>query len=184
MKISNDYENFRKMVDLSLSDRYDKGSDDISYVKRALLTEQPIVFYNKCKMYFDKSSLPPTCTDVTDLSGKCVVYGIYCNGKFYIGSTTDFGERMTTHIRDSRKNKKGQQLYSDMVKKGECLSFVFRIADNVKIMKEIEHLIISRCKEYSIEKACDFNKDMVRFINESFEDSREYEQKYCYNIID
>ncbi len=184
MKISTDYIEFRKLSEISLITLYNLPIENMPWVKRPSLSEQPIVFYNKCKMYFDNSSLPPYCVDVTDVSNKNVLYGIFCNNKFYVGSTTDFGERMATHIKNTRKDKSLQQLYSDMIKNGEAVSFIFAIFEDEKMLKDAEHMLIKECKKYSIKKACNFDEKAEKFINESIEDTKEYAQKYCYNIID
>ena len=183
MEITENYENFRKVAEIPLTVLYNILSENSPRIKRPILSEQPIAFYNKCKMYFDKSSLPPSCADVTDLCNKCVVYGIYCNDKFYVGSTTDFGERMATHIKDTRKNRELQQLYSDMVKAGECISFVFCITESEETLSQAEHTVIKECKNYSVRKACNFDENAIKFITESIGDTKEYAQKYCYNIM-
>lgn len=182
MKISKDYQDFRKSVRERIEALYNLRQENISWVKRVVLSKQPIVFYNKCKMFFDESSLPPSCSDVTDLSNKYVLYGIYCNNKFYIGSTGDFGERMTTHIRDSRKDKGLQRLYTDMAKTGECVSFVFGVLDNEKNLKDAEHTVIKECKDYSVKRDCKFDDRKVKFVSESLSDMKKCGQKYCYNI--
>lgn len=183
MEIQDYYYDFRKRVDLILSLQYNLPQGNLSWVKSAKITQQPIAFFNDCNIYFDESSLPPICSNVTDLSNKYILYGIFCNGKFYIGKTKDFGERMSTHIKDSRNNTSSQQLYKDMLKNGECLTFIFGIADDVNTFDSMEHTIINECKKYSVELECNFDKQKIKFINESIEDTKEYALKYCYNII-
>lgn len=184
MEITSSYIEFRKLAEIQLVALYNPPQENVPWIKRAVLTEQPIAFYNKCKMYFDKSSLPLSCVDVTDLSNKYVLYGIYCNDKFYVGSTTDFGERMATHVKDTKKDNGMRQLYSDMTKTGECISFVFAVFGDEESLRNAEHTIIKECKSYSIKKACNFEVCAIRFINESIDDTKEYSQKYCYNIMD
>lgn len=176
------YEKFRKKAEISLM----LTCDDILIentpcIKRPIL--EPRYCTNKCKMYFDDSSLPPSCADITDLSNKCVIYGIYCKDKFYIGSTTDFGDRMMTHVKDSRKIKQSQKLYSNMMN-NECISFVIGIVKDETTLRQVEHTIIKECKDYSIARACNFNDDEIKFIKESTNDSKRYAKKYCYNISD
>jgi hypothetical protein len=113
------------------------------------------------------------------------IYGIYCNGKFYIGKTSDFGERLSTHIKDSRSDKKtSQQLYKDMVECGECLVFIFCIVEDKETFDRLEHEIIKECKEFSIGLSCNFDQQKIKFITESIDDTKEYSLNYCYNIID
>lgn len=181
MKIPDYYYEFRQIADTTLNVKYDIPIGNLSWIKPFKRSGQPISFYNYCKMWLDESSLPPSCSDVTDLSNKGVLYGIFCNGKFYVGSTEDFGERMSTHVKDSKKNDLGQEMYSDMVKEGECFVFIFAIVDN-NILLSAESDLIGECKNYSIRKACKFNEKSIKFISESIADSKEYASKYCYNI--
>ena len=71
-----------------------------------------------------------------------------------------------------------------MIKNGEDVSFIFTIFEDEKMLKDAEHMLIKECKKYSIKKACNFDEKAEKFINESIEDTKEYAQKYCYNIID
>lgn len=184
MEIKGHYYEFRKRVDRILSTQYNLPQGNLSWVKDAKITHQPIAFFNKCNIFFDESSLPPICSFITDLSSKYILYGIFCNDKFYIGKTKDFGERMSTHIKDSRNNNSSQQLYNDMLECGECLTFIFGIAEDEETFDNMEHIIISECKNFSVEKECNFDSNMIKFIKESKADTKRYALKYCYNIID
>jgi hypothetical protein len=185
MDIKEYYHNFRTKVDFILESCYNLPHGNLPWVKKEKISQLPIAFYNKCNIYFDESSLPPSCTNVTDLSNKYIIYGIYCNGKFYIGKTSDFGERLSTHIKDSRSDKKtSQQLYKDMVECGECLVFIFCIVEDKETFDRLEHEIIKECKEFSIGLSCNFDQQKIKFITESIDDTKEYSLNYCYNIID
>ena len=177
------YYDFRRIADTVLTVKYDIPTGDLPWVKEFKKSNQPISFHNGCKMWLDESSLPPSCSDVTNLSNKGVLYGLFCNWKFYVGSTEDFGERMSTHVMDSKKDGLGQELYSDMIKTGECVVFVFAIVDH-SILLKAESDLIRECKEYSIKKSCNFDETAIKFITESISDSREYASNYCYNIKD
>lgn len=179
------YYEFRRRVDCILTMKYDIPQGNTPYIKEANLTQIPLAFYNGCNMFLDLSSLPPFCVSVTDLSNKNVLYGIFCNEKFYIGQTTDFGERMSTHVKDSKKHKKQQKLYADMKMCKECCVFILGVFDGpngVEEMKNAETEIIQCCKNFSIEKECGYDKRQIKFIKESIEDEKEYSLKYCYNI--
>ena len=185
MDIKNYYHDFRTKVDFILESNYNLPTGNLPWIKKERISQLPIAFYNKCNMYFDESSLPPSCSNVTDLSNKHILYGIYCNNKFYIGKTSDFGERLSTHIKDSRIDKKSsQQLYKDMIKCGECLVFVFCIAEDKETLDILEHEVIKECKEYSIMLSCGFDQQKIKFITESISDSKEFALYYCYNIVD
>lgn len=183
MDIKNYYYDFRKRIDNILCVKYNLPIGNLSWVKKINISQSPIAFFNKCNIYFDNSSLPPNCSNVIDLSNKYVLYGIYCDGKFYIGKTKDFGERLSTHIKDSRNNKSSQQLYKDMIKCGECLAFIFGVVDVENLCNDIEHTIINECKQFSIDMSCNFDKQKIKFITESIDDTKEYALKYCYNIV-
>ena len=179
------YFDFREKINRLLVDHYHMSIENVPCVKREKISHSPVAFYNKSKMYFDESSLPLACTDISDLSNQNVLYGIFCKGKFYIGSTTDFGERISTHIKDAKKYKKKklQRLYADMVQTGECLAFVFATTDTEQDLRRLEHIVIRECKKYSIDKACNFDENAIFFINEGIDDSKEYANKFCYNIV-
>lgn len=184
MKIVDYYYNFRQKANDLLDREYAIPVGHKAWVKRAKVLHQPISFFNGCNIYFDETSLPPICSNVTDLSNQYVLYGILCNGKFYMGKTTDFGERMSTHAKDARNNTSAQLLYQDMIRTGECLVFAVCIAEDKETFDRIEHSLISLAKEFSIEKGCNFNNDLINVIKESIRDSKEYSSKYCYNIAD
>lgn len=184
MKLTDTYYDFRKSARDTLKFTYGLHELNLSNVNDVKLTNDPISFYRECCMYFDKSSLPQCCKNVSDLTKLLVLYGIFCIDSFYIGQTTDFGERMSTHIKDAKKYKEYQRLYPNMVKAGECISFVFGVFDDIDTMEKAEHTIIRECKDYSIKKACNFNDAKYKFIKESKDDMREYALKHCYNIKD
>lgn len=183
MEIKDHYYKFREQVDTVLRITYNWPMSKLSWVKEINISQSPVAFFNKCNIYFDNSSLPPICSNITDLSNKYVLYGIYCCDKFYIGKTKDFGERLSTHIKDSRNSNSSQQLYKDMIKQGECLAFIFCVADDEKTFNDMEHTIINKCKQFSIDMACNFDKQKIKFIKESIGDTKEYALKYCYNIV-
>ena len=178
------YYTFRERVSTILQEQYGLPKEKVSWVKKIKTSSQPIAFFNKCNIYFDESSLPLICTNVTDLSNKYILYGILCNGKFYIGKTQDFGERMSTHIKDSRNCKSSQQLYKDMLITNECTTFIFGIVDNETLLEELEHRVIQECKDFSIELTCNNKEDLIKFIRESISDMKKYSSNYCYNIRD
>ena len=182
MRMNEIYTEYRKRADILLLTKFDIPSNEMIYIKDSRIAQTPIAFYNGCKMYFDESSLPCSYSDITDLSNKFVLYGIFCNNKFYIGQTTDFGERMATHIKDSKKEKKHQTLYQNMRETQECVSFVFAVFNDYETLKKAEATIIADCKQFSIEKRCCNDKNKIKFIMESINDEREYAQTYCYNI--
>lgn len=183
MQVLNSYYDFRKRADTEILLQYGIADSNTPYIKSAQISATPICFYNGCTMRFDLSSLPPSCVDVADLSNKHILYGIYCNGKVYVGKTNDFGERMMTHIKDSKKPKTDQRLYKDMIKEKECFAFVFGIMDTKEQLDSAEHSIISLAKDFSIENHCKGDKSKISFIKESNQDIKKYSQCFCYNVI-
>ena len=176
------YYDLRQKADEVLVREYNTPIASKAWLKQAKIHPQPISFWNGGEIYFDDASLPPLCSSVTDLSNKFVLYGILCNGKFYIGKTTDFGERISSHAKDARNNTSSQQLYQDMARIQKCLVFVFCVAKTEGELNEMEHSLITMTKEYSIAKACGFNNERIQFIKESIQDTKEFAFKYCYNI--
>lgn len=190
MKLKNQdfYDAFKEKANLLIEARYNLPTGNMPYVKPLKISEVPLSFENKCAIYFDMNSLPVSCSYVEDLSNKQVAYGIFCNGKIYIGSTSNFGERMRTHAKDRQNGKKhkGQKLYADIVKskRQECFSFVICISDDKEQIKEIEHTLIGLCKDMSLEKSCNYDEKIIKFIKESSDDTKKESLNYCYNIID
>lgn len=184
MKIVDYYYDLRQKANEELTRVYGVSDGEKSWLKDAKILPQPLSFWNGGKIYFDDASLPPQYSSVTDLSNKLVLYGILCNGKFYVGRTKDFGERISTHAKDARNNTSSQMLYQDMATKGECLAFIFCTTEDEETLKQMERTLIALNKDYSIAKACNFDAEKIRFINESVEDRKEYSSKYCYNIAD
>jgi len=189
MTITGKYTEFRELADAEALSSV--PHEYRPYIKRASLPDDPIAYHNKCCMYFDRSSLPPCCAGIKDLMGRNVVYGIYCRDKFYIGSTGDFGERVSTHIKESRGRTRGigrQQLYRDMADTGECVVFVCCICGTIGQARSVEHDVIRLCKQYSVRKKCEedgYADGSAEGIGEGRDSlAKEFEQAGCYNIND
>ena len=173
----------RRAIDDMLNIKFDLPYYNFPYIGDAYKLER-LFFINGVRLKIDLASLPPKCVDAECLSFKFVLYGIWCNGKLYIGKTDDFGERMITHIRDSQKNGLSQQLYYDMKKHGEAFCFVFGIFDTQEQLDAAETEAIAIAKEMSVKRTVNFDEDRFNVFKTMNEQRRNRERKYCYNIQD
>lgn len=100
---------------------------------------------NKVNCYVNLSSLPRGYNSIEDLSCKPVVYQITTkSNKLYIGSTSDFGERMDTHSKNARD--KETEMYSDMRCYGEYDVDIIAVCETIEDAKDKEKQIINDYK--------------------------------------
>lgn len=137
-------------------------------------------FDNETELFFDSSSLPISCNSIKDLSNRFILYGIFCKGKFYVGKTANFGERMSTHLSDAKKREE-KRLHKDMRNEGKGLAFVFCECPSQEVLDEAEHIAIKAIKDSSLHLAAGSGK-FCKLIKEDKKRTQEYQLKYCYNI--
>lgn len=94
---------------------------------------------NKFTLFLNKESCE--CFNIKnriDLQNKEVVYLIYTKDGCYIGQTSDFGERMHTHIKDVPVTDR--DLYDSIKRNKVCyVSILHVIDDNTGLGRGIEH---------------------------------------------
>ena len=180
MKQEKYYYGVRKMVEDAVSSTFSLDKSHLPYVKNANIIDTTW-FDNKVSMKFDESSLPISCNTLFDLRNRFLLYGIYCNGKFYVGKTSDFGERMITHIRDARKQEE-KRLHKDMRSGKESFAFIFCELRNQKELDEAEHIAIKIAKEASLNAETENGEGFKKFVMEDKEMLKKYQLKRCYNV--
>ena len=182
MKAEEYYYEVRRKVEEKISSAFSLDNGYLPYIKPADIIETTW-FDNKVSMKFDKSSLPTSCNALMDLRNRFLLYGIYCNGKFYVGKTNDFGERMITHIRDARK-KEEKRLHKDMRNGKESFAFIFCELRSQEELDEAEHMAIKIAKNASLlsETTREDGDWYTKYVLESKELTAKYQSKRCYNI--
>lgn len=185
MKSEKYYYDVRRKVEDAVASTFSLDKSLLPFVKKANIVETTW-FDNKVCMDFDKSSLPISCNSLKDLRNRFLLYGIYCNGKFYVGKTYDFGERMITHVRDARKTKEKtiQMIHKDMMKHKGTFSFVFCELRNQDELDNAEHIAIKIAKNASLVAETENKDGLMEYVLERKKMMREYQQKRCYNIAD
>jgi len=192
VNIEDNYYHFRRLAGIKLGVEYNTPSAYNIFIKDAVIARNPF-FNNVMKVWFDESSLPVSCTNISDLSNKFVLYGAYTNGetfRFYIGQTGDIGERITTHLKDIRKVNtlaEARTFHKEARKTGECIIFILGVFDTEEELKMAEHTMIAFNKDYSIEQSCK-SKEHYQFVQEMKNTTKsiykDYTNAHCMNIID
>lgn len=135
-----------------------------------------ILWYNnKVIAYFDTSTLPKGMK-LIDLRNKYVVYKIsfFNTKKVYYGQTSDFGDRVYCHIKDSRgKNKR---LYNNIRNCGHCIFSIIEVCESKEEARKIESRLIKEERNKIIKE----NAKEYYLLSES--EKKNFLIEHSYNI--
>lgn len=152
----------------------------IVYDKTVINDGNLVGWNNKIAFYLDKSSLPDGYGNVLDLNNLGVLYYIVTEENIvYIGITTDFGQRIQTHIKESRSCKDNKKkLYKDIDLYGCGIIGIINVYETYEELCEAESRLIKDFKNLYLTE--EFGSNYEFLISE--EKQREFLFKKFYNI--
>ena len=146
--------------------------EKLIFKKELIKDENLISWNNKTSLYLDKTTLPYTCKSILDLNNKCVLYYIITNKEItYIGITTDFGQRVQTHNKESRNDKDDnkKKLYKDIELYGSAIVGILGVYETYEEGRNAESNLIKEIKETYLTEQYGFDYSFLISENEQKE---------------